>query len=195
MEGTNYITFKGDHNSKDQMSRVSDSETFLKSFKVPKLRDDFYLNILDWSPNGFIAVATGARIYSLSSSFSKFEPVYQEKLENYISSVNFSLYGRMAFGNSLGIVRVYDIESEKIIREEKPHPARVASLGWSFNCVASGSKNGAVSITDLRVKTEVLTYCCHSGEICGLKWNHNHEFIATGSNDTKVVVFDLRKKK
>lgn len=153
MEEKNPIDFGDDRNPERKRPRVSGRETFLKSFKVPKLRDDFYLNILDWSPGGLIAVATGAKIYSLSNAFSKFEPIYQEKLENYISSVNFSIYGRMAFGNSLGIVRVYDLESEKVICEQKSHSARVASLGWSFNCVASGSKNGAVTITDLRVKT------------------------------------------
>ena len=81
----------------------------MKACRMPNLKDDFYLNVLDWSPNGLIAVAIGKRIYSLTSSFSKLSCIYQDELTSYISSVNFSHYGRMGFGDSGGYVKIFDV--------------------------------------------------------------------------------------
>lgn len=56
----------------------------------------------------------------------------------------------------------------------------------------TGSKDKLIKLNDLRLKkTDVATMEKHQGEICGLSTTKH--YLASGGNDNKVVIWDLRK--
>jgi WD40 repeat protein len=54
--------------------------------------------------------------------------------------------------------------------------------------LASGSRDGTVGVWDIRAGI-VNKYKAHQQEICGLKWNPDGKFIASGGNDNKLVIY------
>lgn len=58
--------------------------------------------------------------------------------------------------------------------------------------LASGSRDGTVATWDLRDGL-VNQYKAHSQEICGLKWSPEGNYIASGGNDNKLVVYSQKK--
>lgn len=68
------------------------------------------------------------------------------------------------------------------------HYGRVGSLDWSNGLLASGSRDGAVASWDLRAGL-INRYKAHTQEICGLKWSPEGNYIASGGNDNKLVVY------
>lgn len=44
---------------------------FLQVLDAPALQDDFYLNLVDWSPNNVLAVGLGSCVYLWHASSSK----------------------------------------------------------------------------------------------------------------------------
>jgi len=60
------------------------------------------------------------------------------------------------------------------IRELAGHRARVGSISWSGNLLASGSRDKRILIRDLRSKNDTIkVYKGHRQEVCGLKWSPN----------------------
>lgn len=67
---------------------------------------------------------------------------------------------------------------------------RVGSMSWNTTCLATGSRDKTILQRDLRMSGN---YCIkmdeHTQEICGLKWSFDGNYLASGGNDNKVVVW------
>ena len=57
---------------------------------------------------------------------------------------------KIAFGNSNGQIKVYDVNKKKRINNFEGHYGRVGSLDWASGLLASGSRDGFVATWDLR---------------------------------------------
>ena len=102
----------------------------------------------------------------------------------------------MAVGLLDGKVEIYDLETKKLISYYKNHMLRVGALDWTSNCFTSGSKDSKVVNHDLRAKDSAfMEFKGHTLEICGLKWNNDGSYLATGSNDNKVCIWSLDSNK
>ena len=142
-----------------------------KILDAPNLQDDFYLNLLDWSDNNQIAVALDSSLYVWSGCSSEVAKLYEtSQISDYICSVSFCDENKLAIGNSMGQIKVFDVCKRKKVNNFDGHSGRVGSLNWSSGLLASGSRDGTVATWDLR---DGMTnkYRAHSQEICGLKWS------------------------
>lgn len=73
------------------------------------------------------------------------------------------------------------------------HSGRVSSLAWCGNKLASGSRDRKIHLRDMRQNPRniVETYQGHNQEVCGLKWSHDGQSLASGGNDNKLFVWNI----
>lgn len=72
---------------------------------------------------------------------------------------------------------------------------RVGSISWAnANVLACGSKEKVVTICDQRQAKAVVERLGngHSQEVCGVSFSENESVVASGGNDNRVGVWDLR---
>jgi WD40 repeat protein len=68
------------------------------------------------------------------------------------------------------------------------------SLIFSYLSFSSGTRNsGDILIYDVRQKDCIIKFQSHRQEICGLKWCPNGRYLASGSNDNTVCVWDFHQ--
>jgi cell division cycle protein 20 (cofactor of APC complex) len=68
-------------------------------------------------------------------------------------------------------------------------------MDWkSENVVATGSRDFSIKFFDLRFHKEISVREKHMDELCGLKWDHNKMFLASGGNDNIINIWDIRKQ-
>lgn len=100
-------------------------------------------------------------------------------------------------GEVTGRVQVLDGVKNCRVRQMNIHYDRVGiikSMEGAFNANAflTGSKDKLIKINDLRLKkSDVQTMEKHQGQVCGASLQNN--YLATGGNDNRVVIWDLRK--
>ncbi|XP_075997452.1 cell division cycle protein 20 homolog [Genypterus blacodes] len=157
---------------------------------APHLRNDFYLNPLDWSSRNHLAVALDDSVYIFDVTEGNVTLLM--KCENdYICSVNWTKDGNhLAIGTSDGKVQLWDVESQKCLRKMSSHRARVVCLGWNQHLLSSGSMSGHIHHHDVKVKHHhIATLSAHSQEVCSLKWSADGRYLASGGNDNMVYVW------
>lgn len=71
------------------------------------------------------------------------------------------------------------------------HADRVGSLSWNDYLLSSGSRSGAVYTHDVRKQQHLVhrPVSAHSQEVCGLQWSPDKRFLASGSNDNLVKIW------
>ena len=168
-----------------------------KQLDSPGLRDDFYLNLLDWSSENFLAIGLERKVYTWSAYNNKSQKILElENQEDYIGSIAWSQNGhQIALGNNFGEIRLFDLVKSKFLSHSLPHALRIGSLAWNGNLLASGSRDKKVVISDMRTGQAIFNINAHKQEICGLKWSFDENLLASGGNDNKVNVFSLRQQK
>lgn len=82
-----------------------------KILDAPYLRDDFYLNLVDWSSNDHIGVGLQSSIYVWSGCTSKVKKIYEaEAITDYICSVAFLKHtNKICSGLTEGRIKIFDI--------------------------------------------------------------------------------------
>ncbi len=74
------------------------------------------------------------------------------------------------------------------------HNARVSSLSWHGNLLASGSRDRTINIHDTRMSSRDIVSIMqgHTQEVCGLKWSFDGYSLASGGNDNKLMIWNTR---
>jgi cell division cycle protein 20 (cofactor of APC complex) len=147
---------------------------------APNLLDDYYLNLLDWSPTNIVAIALEHQVYvwnAESGDVSRLVDLNPEDEsgapgDDYVCAVKFSDDGSyLAVGTSTGPIQIYDVAQAQKIRTMAGHLSRVPSLSWSGAVLSSGSRDGAIWNSDVRVAQHKQSEMKgHRAEICGLAW-------------------------
>ncbi|XP_075243104.1 LOW QUALITY PROTEIN: fizzy-related protein homolog [Convolutriloba macropyga] len=167
-----------------------------KVLDAPQLQDDFYLNLVDWSSQNFLAVGLGSCTYlwdATSSNVTKLCDLASE--EDAVTSVSWADRGtRIAIGTRRALVQIWDVSTQKRICELSGHAARVASLAWNGDLISSGSRDRSILQRDTRSPRVVADRKLngHKQEVCGLKWSPDKQLLASGGNDNKLFVWDCR---
>uniref|UniRef100_A0A8C5EKH3 CDC20/Fizzy WD40 domain-containing protein n=1 Tax=Gouania willdenowi TaxID=441366 RepID=A0A8C5EKH3_GOUWI len=159
---------------------------------APDLRNDFYLNLLDWSSRNFLAVALHDSVYLWDAS--RGDIILLMKMaheEDYICSLSWTKEGNyLAVGTSDCKVQLWDVENQKRLRSMASHTARVSSLSWNDHVLSSGSRSGHIHHHDVRMADHhITTLNAHSQEVCGLTWSPDGKYLASGGNDNLVCVW------
>ncbi|KAK6172157.1 hypothetical protein SNE40_015883 [Patella caerulea] len=160
---------------------------------APDLRDDYYLNLLDWSHRNLLLVALGNAVYLWNATEGSISQLCElPYADDYFSSIRCIEKGDyVALGTSSGSVMLFDIGTEKHIRTMSGHSARVGALDWNTFILSSGSRCGAIHHHDVRVaEHHVGTLSSHTQEVCGLKWSPDKRYLASGANDNMLYIWN-----
>jgi cell division cycle protein 20 (cofactor of APC complex) len=168
---------------------------------APEFRDDYYLNLIDWSSNNYLAVALNREIFLWNAGGGEITQLMSmddystqaDSLNDYITSIAWCQNNGpiLAVGNSKNEVDLWDVNRQTRVRSMKSHSSRVGSLAWNQHILTSGSRSGSIHHHDVRVKNHhVGTLKTHDQEICGLKWNNDGRHLASGGNDNLVAIWD-----
>ncbi|KAG6884935.1 hypothetical protein C0993_007117 [Termitomyces sp. T159_Od127] len=161
---------------------------------APGLVDDFYLNLLAWSPLNSVAVALEASTYIWKADTGAVTQLADAPEGTYVSSVDFSNDGAfLGIGVGTGDVELWDVETAQKLRTMSGHQGQVATLSWHQHILTSGCGDGSIWHHDVRVpRHKVMELLGHTGEVCGLRWRSDGELLASGGNDNVVNIWDGR---
>ena len=199
---------------------IQEKKKNYEAFMVPEMKEDYYLNLLDWSTNSNILA------YLLDNSVNFYNP--QIKLSSpfdfttpygYFSSLKWNLTGDLiALGNSNGSLQIFDPSKNTIITEInqsnynlnvnnnianaliQEENNRLSSIAWQSNFIISlGYSNGEIITRDLRINNVsnennyniiFKNNSHHKKEICALKWSKDGLRLASGSNDKQLLIWN-----
>ena len=174
------------------------------SYKVldaPNLRDDFYLNLVDWSKQNIVAVGLENKLYTWNAKYSDVSFISElSNEENYYTSLSFNSDGQYLISSSTdGNIFIRDIEKEKdeLIYNglSNGRICSICKMNSNPNVFSFGSKDLKIKTIDLRAKLNpVLNYTGHTREICGLKWSLDDKKLASGGDDNLLFIWDIRKE-
>ncbi|KAL2227308.1 cell division cycle 20.2, cofactor of APC complex-like [Sesamum indicum] len=162
---------------------------------APNIRNDYYLNIMEWGKTNVLAVALGTRLYLWNAENHKIELLSEATENDYPASVSWSEDAKMlAVGYRCSRIQLFDAESLKPVRCLNGHQKRVGSISWKGNILTSGSCDRAIINHDVRARNSMVCYIkVHKGEVCGLKWSNTGSILASGANDNLVCLWDACK--
>ncbi|XP_032865082.1 cell division cycle protein 20 homolog B [Tyto alba] len=159
---------------------------------ITGLRNDYYLNILDWSLENLIAVAVGPAVHIWNGgTLQAIESIDLNSSSKYISSLAWIKEGTcLAIGTSDGEVQLWDIETKKRLRNMFGHLSVVGALSWNHYILSSGSRLGSIHHHDVRVaQHHVGTLCQNKQSICSLKWSLTSQLLASGASDGMLNIW------
>ncbi|KAK0233871.1 WD40 repeat-like protein [Armillaria luteobubalina] len=171
---------------------------------APELAEDFYLNLVDWSSTNVLGVGLGSCVYLWTAHNAVVSKLCDlTNTTDVISSVSWVQKGStLAIGTLSGRLHIYDAVALKLLRTyQEAHTQRIGALAWNAHVLSSGSRDRSVHHRDVRDPTLNPFKRCtgHRQEVCGLKWSANagpmEANLASGGNDNKVCIWDLRGSK
>ncbi|KAG2351395.1 quinon protein alcohol dehydrogenase-like superfamily [Suillus spraguei] len=167
---------------------------------APDLADDFYLNLVDWSNTNVLGVGLGSCVYLWTAHNAAVSKLCDLAGSNdTVSSVSWVQKGTLlAIGTLSGRMHIYDANTLQVQRSyNNAHTQRIGALAWNSHILSSGSRDRMVHHRDVREATHRPFKRCtgHRQEVCGLKWARDGGPLASGGNDNKVCIWDLRGSK
>ncbi|XP_039725834.1 cell division cycle protein 20 homolog B [Pteropus medius] len=155
------------------------------------LRNDYYLNILDWNFQNLVAVALGSSAYIWNGeTHNGIENVDLRLTCNYVSSVSWIKEGNcLAVGTSEGEVQLWDVVTKKRLRNMLGHLSVVGALSWNHSILSSGSRLGRVYHHNVRVAQHHVGTLHHKQAVCALKWSPDGRLLSSGCSDGLLTIW------
>ena len=163
---------------------------------APQLIDDYYLNLLDWGSQNILSVCLGSCVYLWNANNMQTSLLTKTQDDSNICSVSFMNNGTcLGIGLQEGLVELWDLEKHLKIRTLHGHNERVSSLSWNSYTLSTGGKDAQILNHDVRIKESIINKLVngHNKEVCSVKWNEEFPILASGGNDNKVCLWDIRK--
>ncbi|GMF11414.1 unnamed protein product [Phytophthora lilii] len=168
---------------------------------APGIRNDFYLNVMDWGGNDIIAIGINQLVYLFITTTGKTQKITAcTDQGSYVTSVAWieskTMYRRnthqLAVGTSQAELQIWDVETFTKIRTIYSHQARIASLSWSSHgALATGSRDSTIHLNDVRCDRHLVGRLKHHrDEVCGLAWSPDGRTLASGSEDNSLCLWD-----
>ncbi|XP_077202520.1 cell division cycle protein 20 homolog B isoform X2 [Paroedura picta] len=156
-------------------------------FHIRGLRNDYYLNLLDWSHKNLLALALGSVVHIWNG-----ENHQNVKNIDLCSSCNYYVASIawmrenswLAFATSDGEVQLWDVEIQKKLRTMFGHLSVVGALSWNGHILSSASRLGYIHHHDIRAAPHHIGVVRQSKQsVCSLQWSPDHKHLASGSSD------------
>ncbi|GJJ68516.1 cell division cycle 20-like protein 1, cofactor of APC complex [Entomortierella parvispora] len=162
-----------------------------KILDAPELRDDFYLNLVDWSSQNVLGVGLGSCVYLWSAMTSSVNLLCDLGANDSVTSISWVSSGaHLAIGTEGGAVQLWDVQASQRIRTMTGHTGRVGALAWNDHTLTSGSRDRNIYHRDVRAPGMWQHKLVgHDREVCGLKWSNNGSQLASGGNDNRLMVW------
>uniref|UniRef100_A0A1I7ZQS6 Fizzy-related protein homolog n=1 Tax=Steinernema glaseri TaxID=37863 RepID=A0A1I7ZQS6_9BILA len=167
-----------------------------KVLDAPELQDDFYLNLVDWSAENMLAVGLNTCVYLWSACNSQVIKLCDlQPHSDTVTSVQWSDNGDyLAVGTNQGKTQIWDMRAQKRLHDLSGHTARIGCLSWNGDLICSGSRDRYIFQRDIRCPdSSIRRLGAHKQEVCGLKWSHDKNYLASGGNDNQLLVWNLKK--
>ncbi|KAM7260040.1 hypothetical protein ACFE04_015781 [Oxalis oulophora] len=169
-----------------------------KVLDVPELPDDYYSNLVDWSPNNLLAVGLGTSVYLWNGHNGEVTKLCDlETGGDSVCSVAWAQDGtNLSIGSYNGNVQIWDVSCCERVRTVEGHQKRVGVLAWSSSLLSSGSLDKSILQHDPRVQKDFVSKLSgHTLEVCGLKWSYDNRELASGGNDNRLNIWNQHSTK
>ncbi|GMH38038.1 hypothetical protein BSKO_05922 [Bryopsis sp. KO-2023] len=166
-----------------------------KTLDAPNLKNDFYVNPVDWSSSDLLAISLGTTIYLWNATTQEVSQLCDLAVHHDdVSSVAWSRSsGYLAVGTQRGLIQLWDPNEKKKIRDIEEHWGRVGVVRWGPHTLASGGEDTIIRLMDIRAPgSTAVELKNHRSEVCGLEWSPDNILLASGGNDNVVNVWDVR---
>eukprot|EP01090_Pellita_catalonica_P017297 TRINITY_DN5189_c0_g1_i1.p1 TRINITY_DN5189_c0_g1~~TRINITY_DN5189_c0_g1_i1.p1 ORF type:complete len:455 (+),score=46.64 TRINITY_DN5189_c0_g1_i1:134-1366(+) len=169
------------------------SSTPSRILEAPHIKDDYYLNLLDWSSQNILAVALGNAVFLWNGHTTKV--THLMGASETVTGIAWTPNGNyLAVGTHKGTIQLWDATKKTLMHTYEGHTSRVGALSWhGNNFFSSGSRDHNIVNRDLRMSSTIVSkWSYHRQEVCGLKWSEGEQ-CASGGNDNKLLIWDIRK--
>jgi len=165
-----------------------------KVLDAPQLQDDFYLNLVDWSPGNVLSVGLSNCVYLWSAATSRVTKLCDLGPEDTVTSVSWTQRGNhLAVGTNKGEVQIWDSSQCRKLRTMSGHLGRVGTMAWNGYVLSTGSRDHHILHRDVQQPAPYMSKLHgHRQEVCGLKWSFDEQQLASGGNDNKLCVWSLK---
>ncbi|CEG40978.1 cell division cycle 20 homolog [Plasmopara halstedii] len=167
---------------------------------APNLRNDFYLNLMDWSSNGLLAIALDQKVHLYTFQTGDIETLdICTNSNDYVTSVQWAQEVPsdnktclLAIGTFFSEVQLWNVTTLTKLQSIQFQCQRISSLAWNqHHLLASGCQNASIQFTDFRCAQSLVQQVhCNPGEICGLKWSQDGDILASGSHNHELCLYD-----
>ncbi|KAG6747307.1 hypothetical protein POTOM_049705 [Populus tomentosa] len=168
----------------------------VKVLDAPKIKDDFYVNLMDWGKNNVLAVALGSALYLWNAENQEVKKLLEVQGDNdYPTSVAWSEKATsLAIGCMKSKLQIWDPETSKCIRSLGGHQSRIAAIAWNGHTLTTGSRDRSIINHDVRVRNSPTSRIqAHTEEVCGLKWSSEGNVLASGGNESFIYIWEASK--
>eukprot|EP00802_Teleaulax_amphioxeia_P007986 Tamp_07994.p1 GENE.Tamp_07994~~Tamp_07994.p1 ORF type:complete len:541 (-),score=74.32 Tamp_07994:775-2226(-) len=166
-----------------------------KILDAPDIVDDYYLNLLDWSPTNVLAVALGQSVFLWNATTGATHKLVETSGNgNIVTSLRWGAGNTLAIGTHSAEIQLWDVSANTMTRSMQGHVSRVASLSWaSPHTLSSGSRDSLILNHDVRSENHrCSTFEGHRQEVCGLEWSPQSTQLASGGNDNVLNLWEPR---
>ena len=104
----------------------------------------------------------------------------------------------LIIGMQEGEVFVFDINKNKVTNSFFNHTNKIGMFSnfvENPNIFTSASHDAHISHYDKRMRNPLRVIKKHSQEICGIKWSNEGNYLATGGNDNKLIIWNAFEEK
>ncbi|ORD96300.1 FZR2 [Hepatospora eriocheir] len=163
-----------------------------RSLNIRGMVDDFYSTCIDWHKENIFYVVEGTvYAYNFYSEITK--SIFTTNIS--ITSVKYcSKQQSIVCGTSLGTVFFIDENTLKVTKK-LIHKSRIGVIKNFQNreyfeyAIITGSRDRKTKIIDTRIKEPAMIFSSHTQEVCGIAQSN---LLATGGNDNRAFIYDLR---
>ncbi|KAI3720899.1 hypothetical protein L2E82_31897 [Cichorium intybus] len=162
---------------------------------APHLRDDFYMNIMDWGKNNILAIALGRDLYLWNAANEGIHHIFKPNtVSDHPSSVSWSQDGKtLAVGHSSSKIQLWDADTCTLIRRLDGQHGMVGATSWNGHILTSGGSK-AILNHDVRVRNSLVSRVkAHRSRVCGLKWSMTGNLLASGGDDNVVYIWEASR--
>jgi len=165
----------------------------LRVMDAPGMQDDYYFNLLDWSVDDDLAVGLSECVYTWNNASNKVVRVADLDC-SLVTSVSWAPSGlHLGVGTCSGDVQIWDKAKCRKIRTMTGHEGNVCSIAWNGHVLSTGGQDGCILHRDVREPAHFFEQVrAHRQQVCGLKWSPDQQHLASGSDDCKVRIWNMR---
>ena len=166
-----------------------------KILDAPDIVDDYYLNLLDWSPSNVLAVALGQSVFLWNATTGATHKLVETVGNgNIITSLRWGAGNTLAVGTHCAEIQLWDVASNAVVRSLRGHVSRVASLSWaSPHALSSGSRDALILNHDVRADAARAAIALARQLIeSGLRISPKSTIVATHERDADYVASAFR---
>ncbi|MCX8075855.1 MAG: WD40 repeat domain-containing protein [Aquificaceae bacterium] len=166
----------------------------MRLVKTIPIRAEFITSVV-FTPNGrFLAIAVDGKAI-------RFFDVKSEKfirtIKTDVYSLSFDRTGKTLASGGYSSVKLWDVQSGRLVRTIKGHNGIVLSVHFSPDgkTVASGGEDGKIKLWEASTSKLLRTLEGHEGSVFSLSFSPTGKLLASGGLDGVLNIWDVRSGK